>query len=127
MKLSLKKKVLLFVVVFVAFLQLLQGFAGGDLLLGYGQDSHYFNILNGETGQFGMTFKTGGIFISIPNPVKKLSYRIKLGKFIAWGTEGTLEERNICLLGYHFYPAKNTKTVRQCIGLAVGVRPGYVY
>ena len=46
-------------VVFVAFLQLLQGFAGGDLLLGYNQDSHYFNILNEETGQFGITFKTG--------------------------------------------------------------------
>src|SRR4030042_628722 len=105
-----KKKIFVIVIVFIILLQLLQSCGGGDLLFGYSQDSHNFNIYNEKTGHFGMTFTSRNLYISIPNPFKQLSYRVAIGKFIMWGTEGTLEERNTCVLGYHFYPAKNTKT-----------------
>lgn len=124
MKVFIKeKKLLVFAFMLIAFLQFLQLGAGGDWLIGLEKNEHYFNILDEDTQQFGMTFNTYDAFISIPNPFHELSYRLSIGKFISWGSNPSKP----CLIGYTYFPAKNAKIVKQCIGFSIGKRLGYIY
>jgi len=120
------KKILIIIIITLFSLQFLQLFSGGDLLFGFFSDNHYFNILNRETGDFGKIFETKYIYISIPNPFETLSYRIGVGEFTAWGNPEELDKRKICVLGYHFYPEENVDTIRQCIGVSIIEKLGYI-
>ncbi|OGY24492.1 MAG: hypothetical protein A2126_03530 [Candidatus Woykebacteria bacterium GWB1_45_5] len=117
-----KKKLLVFSFLIIALLQILQFGAGGDWLIGYYEDQYYFNILDEDTQQSGMTFRTYYAFISIPDPFHDLSYRLSTGKFISWGSNPPKP----CLIGYSYFPVKSTSTVRQCIGFSIVKKPGFI-